>query len=108
MVAADAFDEPAAQPINRETPGHMERLLRGNVGVDLGGTYGCEFHLGRGGGPHHPVPVFINEPVAGVQNRAAPGHLQPAFARFFYRAGFSPRDRKSTWLNSSHVANPYG
>src|SRR5213082_1762912 len=82
-VAVDAFDEPAAQTVQSEATGHMERFSGGDVGVDLRRTRRAEADRrdvrARGFLRAHSA-VEPDDGVAGEKLAGASGHRGPALA----------------------------
>src|SRR5207248_605145 len=88
-VAVDAFDEPAAQTVQSEATGHMERFSGGDVGVDLRRTRRAEADRrdvrARGFLRAHSA-VEPDDGVAGEKLAGASGHRGPALAGRLGRA----------------------
>ena len=112
-VAGDAADEGAAEPIDRERPGHLERLASAHVGLDLlVGDLG-EAHPGRGRAGDPDLPVGVDHAVAGVQRPGASAHVLPASGRLGCRPGLAQdpavelehgvaADHQGSWLVRRH------
>ena len=85
-IALDPADERAAEAVDRERAGDLERLAGGDVGVDLGVGRASAKRHGRDmprapTAPCTAAAAVVDQPVPGVQVAGAAALGEPALAR---------------------------